>query len=227
MHSANGQIVELILEADKVYARISCPPHLIPPPGQYVLASSASLSDPLPVSLFSTESTPSGFIACAPFPSFWTPGTEIVLHGPLGRGFRLPSTARKVALIAFDGTAERLKGLIRPALSQGAAVTLVSEADETGLPEEVEVQPLAALEEALRWADYAALDVLRENLAGVWERLGGERQVWAGKEAQVLVRTPLPCAGIAECGVCAVSVKAGWRLACKDGPVFDWGEVVG
>jgi hypothetical protein len=132
-----------------------------------------------------------------------------------------------VALIAFNGTAERLKGLIRPALSQGAAVTLVSEADETGLPEEVEVQPLAALEEALRWADYAALDVLRENLAGVWERLGGERQVWAGKEAQVLVRTPLPCAGIAECGVCAVSVKAGWRLACKDGPVFDWGEVVG
>lgn len=225
MHAGRGQVVELILDAEEAHARIACPAHLIPQPGQYVLASSASLSDLLPVPLFSTESTPWGFTACAPIPSFWAPGTDLALHGPLGRGFRLPSAARKVALIPFDGTAARLKGLVRPALHQGAAVTLVSDADETGLAEEVEVQPFAALEEVLAWAEYAAWDVLRESLPGLRERLGGERRVWAGKEAQILVRTPVPCGGIAECGACAVPVKSAFRLACKDGPVFDWREV--
>ena len=43
------------------------------------------------------------------------------------------------------------------------------------------------------------------------------------EQAQVLVRTPLPCGGIAACGVCAVHLTGSsrdYRLACKDGPVF-------
>lgn len=225
MHSGCGQVIELILESDEVQARIACPPPLIPAPGQYLLASSASFLDPLPVPLFSTESTPLGFIACAPIPKTWTPGAEIALRGPLGRGFALPPSARKVALIPFDGKADRLKALIRPALQQGAGVALVSDLDVERLSDEVEVQPFSLLEEVLAWADYAAFDVLRENLPGLRERLGGSSQVWAGKEAQVLVRTPMPCGGVAECGVCAVTLKSGWKLACKNGPVFDWAEI--
>lgn len=227
MHTAQGQVVELLLENGIRRARISCPANLIPAPGQYLLAGSASLLDPLPVPLFSTESTPFGFTAAPPIPAEWAPGTTLPLRGPLGRGFTLPHAARKVALIPFDGAADRLKGLIRPALSQGAAVTLVSEADEAELPEVVEVQPFTALEEVLAWAEYAAFDVLRESLPGLKERLGGLNQAAAGKEAQVLVQTPVPCGGIGECAACAVTLKSGWKLACKEGPVFEWGEVFG
>ncbi|MEW6288010.1 MAG: hypothetical protein AB1509_17505 [Chloroflexota bacterium] len=225
MHAGHGQVVELILEDGEVRARISCPPHLIPAAGQYLLASCASSFDSLPVPLFSTESTPSGFIACAPIPKAWTPGVELALRGPLGRGFLLPPSARKVALIPFDEDASRLRALVAPALKQGAAVVLLGDSDMGGLPDEVEVQPFSLLEDVLAWADYAAFDVLRENLPGLRERLGGSSQVSAGKEAQVLVRTPLPCGGVAECGVCAVTLKSGWKMACKDGPVFDWREV--
>jgi hypothetical protein len=33
----------------------------------------------------------------------------------------------------------------------------------------------------------------------------------------------MPCAGIAECGACAVPGGGwgGWKLACQHGPVFD------
>lgn len=225
MHTGKGQVLELLLENGHHEARISCPADLVPSPGQYLLAGTASSFDPLPVPLFSTESTPLGFTACAPFPASWAPGTEVVLRGPLGHGFDLPLSARKVALIPFDEVPSRLKGLIRPALGRGAAVVLVSGSDGASLPDEVEVQPLSALGEVLAWADYAAFDVSRGKLPEFREMLGKVRQLPAGNDAQVLVRTPVPCGGIADCGVCAVLLKSSPKLACKDGPVFALGEV--
>jgi NAD(P)H-flavin reductase len=50
-------------------------------------------------------------------------------------------------------------------------------------------------------------------------------QLSVKQEAQVLVRTSIPCGGIADCGVCAVMTKSNWKLACKDGPVFDLKEL--
>lgn len=225
MHTGTGQVLELILENGQRLARISCPADLVPAPGQYLLAGAASSSDPLPVPLFFTESAPSGFIASAPLPETWLPGQEIALRGPLGRGFELPATSRKVALVPFHESADRLKGLIRPALGEGAAVVLVADEEMVHLPDEVEIQPFSVLEEVLAWADYVAFDVSRENLTGLRERLEKVKQVPAGREAQVLVRTPVPCGGVAECGVCAVKLKSSPKLACKDGPVFDLREI--
>ena len=225
MHTGKGQVLELILESGLRHAQISCPADMVPSPGQYLLAGIASPSDPLPVPLFSTESTPGGFIASAPIPDFWTPGTIITLRGPLGRGFELPGSARKLALVPFDVSPARLRSLIQPALKQGAAVVLVSDSDGERLHDEVEVQPFSVLEDVLAWADYIAFDVGRERLPELRERLGGKKQVSVKGDAQVLVYTPVPCGGIAECGVCAVVTKSSWKLACKDGPVFDLEEL--
>ena len=93
------------------------------------------------------------------------------------------------------------------------------------LPGDVEIQPLSALEDVLKWADYIAVDVMRENLPGLKERLDGRNQWPALREAQVLVHTQMPCGAVAECGVCAVTTKSSWKLACKDGPVFDLSEI--
>lgn len=222
MYTGKGQVVELILENGFRHARISCAANLIPSPGQYLLAGSASSSDPLPVSLFSTESTLKGFITCAPIPEPWTPGTEVTLRGPLGRGFSLPPFARKVALIAFDDSPSRLQELLRTALKQGASVVVVSNSNENQLPNEVEVQPLSAMGDVLGWADYTAFDVARENLFELRQVVGEQYRMSVKGDAQVLIRTPMPCGGIAECGVCAVTLKSNWKLSCKDGPVFEW-----
>ena len=229
MKSGKGQVIEIYLDAG---ARISCPPELIPAPGQYLLASDASDS-PLPVPLYYTDSAPEGsamatwrhFICAPPLPEFWMPGRQISLRGPLGRGFVIPASARKIALVAFDDAPLRLRGLIRPALKQGAAVVLVTDFTVENLSDEVEAQPLSALQDVLGWADFAAFDVARVNLFELKERLRAMKQLPAACEAQVLIRTAVPCGGVADCGVCAVSLKSGWQLACKDGPVFDLREI--
>jgi NAD(P)H-flavin reductase len=222
MHMGKGRVIEVILAEGCRYARISCPENLVPAPGQYLLASDGS-SSPLPVPIFYTDSAPRGFIA--PAPDLWNPGQAIHLRGPLGRGFTLPVSARNVGLVAFDDTPARLRGLVQPALKQDASVVLLCDSSVDDLSAEVEVQPLAALDEILQWADYLAVDVDRENLSQLKERLGGRNQLSAVRDAQVLIRTSMPCGGVAECGVCAVVTRSGWQMACKDGPVFDWREI--
>lgn len=222
MHTGTGALTELILEDGCRYARLSCPESLIPAPGQYLLASDASNS-PLPVSIFYTDSTPGGFIALAAV--HWEPGDELYLRGPLGRGFSLPPSARKVVLVAYDDVPARLRGLIRLALQQNAAVVLVCSSDIDSLPDEVEVQPLAGMLDALQWADYTAIDVSREKLPELKQWMLEQKQAAAANRVEVLIRTPMPCGGIADCAVCAVITKSSWTMACKDGPVFDWREI--
>jgi len=224
MHTGKGQVLELILADGWRYVRVSCPQNLIPAPGQYLLASDGSDS-PVPLPLFYTDSAPQGFMAAAPATAAWTPGMMLHLRGPLGRAFSLPLAARRVGLVAFDDSPARLRGLIEPALKQGAAVVLVSGSAPANLPNDVEVQPLSVLKDILEWADYAAFDIARENLQLLRERLGKWNRLAGGMGAQVLIRTAIPCGGIAECGVCAVMLKSEWKLACKDGPVFDWQDI--
>jgi dihydroorotate dehydrogenase electron transfer subunit len=131
-----------------------------------------------------------------------------------------------VALVALGETVARLKPLLTIALEQNAAVVLVSDLNLFDLPSEVEIQPLSGLEEIIRWADFLAIDIPRESLAGLREKLGINGQSKVAFEAQVLLHSPMPCGGIAECGVCSVPVRRGWKMACKDGPVFDLRELV-
>jgi NAD(P)H-flavin reductase len=222
MHTGTGRIVELLLEDGCQYARISCPENLIPGPGQYLLAGHGPESL-LPVPIFHTDSAPQGFIG----PAFdnWKPGELLALRGPLGRGFSLPISARKVGLVAFDSPPSRLRGLIPPALRQKASIVLLSNSSADHLPDVVEVQPVSAMHEIFQWADYVALDVDRANLKVLMDKLGELTPYSALVTAQLLVRTPMPCGGIAECGVCAITTKSDWKLVCKEGPVFNLGEI--
>lgn len=221
MKTAKGSVEETYLDGS---ARIACPPELTPAPGQYLLAHADASSDPLPVSLFSSDSTSNGFRSAPPLPHGWHPGDLLTIRGPIGHGFSIPHAARKAALIAFDDSPARLRGLISVALKQGAEIVLVSDLAAEDLPEIIEVQPLKAMLDILQWADYAAVDAARENLNRLRGMLGEQNQAGLKCEAQVLVRTQMPCGALAECGVCAVMFHHEWRMACKDGPVFNLKE---
>ena len=224
MQTGKGQVLELILQDGLPHARLTCTENLVPAPGQYLLVGDDESGSALPVSIFFMDSAPQGFIASAPIPDSWNPGRELYLRGPFGRGFLLPVSARKVGLVAFENSPARLHGLIQPALQQDAAVVLVSDLRIDHLPDDVEMLPLSALSEIIQWADYIAFDAARGSLPELREGLLKRRQT--SFDAQVLVHTPVPCGGVAECGVCAVTVKSGWKMACKDGPVFDWKELL-
>lgn len=220
MHIGQGIIKELTLWDGMTAAWIACPPNLIPAPGQYLLAHAAGSDAPLPASVFAAGFQPGAFLAAPPVPGSWTPGMRLNLRGPLGRGFSLPANARRVALIAWNGHAGLLS-LVAAAFEQGAALTFLADNPPEELPLQIESQPLSAVDEVMEWADYAALGVDRAELPEIRERFGALDQARVGNEAQVLVSAPMPCGGVAECGVCAVQAREGWRMACKDGPVFN------
>jgi NAD(P)H-flavin reductase len=228
MQIAHSSVDEIYINGWRT-ARITCLQALIPAPGQYLLAQTAPTADsPLPVSVSMAATSPNGFYAAAPLPVAWTPGTTLALKGPLGRGFQFPAAARKVLLASWSGSVGRVLSLLEACQRQGAEVALIAESAPQGIPLSVEVLPPAVLPEAARWADYAALDMPREQIESLLASppLSESLPLLSGY-AQLLVVTPVPCGGMAECGVCAVNTRNGIRLACKDGPVFELGELVG
>ncbi|MGW8250814.1 MAG: iron-sulfur cluster-binding protein [Anaerolineales bacterium] len=219
MRQHTGQVREITSEVSgQVSALIACPPQAVPPPGCYTLASSSDSVIGAPLFLMTEHEA--GFVAAAPVPGNWEPGTQLELRGPLGNGFSLPAEARRVALAALGGTVSRLLPLAKIALRQQIAVSLFSDARLPPLPSELEASPLAALGEGLAWADFLAVDLALEELPNLKERLGLNPLIDFQPVGQALILAPMPCAGLADCGVCALHTRRGWKLACKDGPVF-------
>ena len=216
-----GTVVELMLVSGLPAARISCAPGLIPAPGRYVLAYAEGSLSPLATWLYAFRAKEDGFICASPAPPEWRPGNRLYMRGPLGCGFEPPAAAKRVALVAVGHTTARLLALVETALRGDASVTLVCDDAPEELPLQIEVQPMRALAEVCRWSDYAAFDVSRERLPELMKVLGEQPLSAVGGEAQVLVETPMPCGGLADCGVCTVRTRKGPVLACKDGPVFD------
>jgi dihydroorotate dehydrogenase electron transfer subunit len=225
MPSASVRITDLYLEENGLMSgRITLPENLKPESGQYLLASSADAYEPAPLALFASGAWLEDRLPVAPpLPPAWAVGSELSVRGPLGKGFQMPGSARRVALAAPAGPAHSLLPLLNLAVARGADVVLYTdEPIPQNLALAVEVSPLNQLAQAPTWADYLALELPADRLPQVDSLLGLD-QIPGGRcpcLAEVLVRTPMPCGGVAECGVCGVHSGGGWRLACKDGPVF-------
>jgi hypothetical protein len=217
----NGTMLERFLEEGRAAGRIACPPALVPAAGQYLLAYDPASDDALAVPLFPAGSTPDGFLVAPPLPPSWNPGRSLSLRGPFGHGFRLPVSTRRVALLALDGNPALLLPLLNPSLAQDASVAIACDISPADLPDAVEIHPLKSWNEVWKWADYVAVSVQRENWPPWRAKLATAGQAAGPREAQALIVTSMPCGGLADCGVCALSVALESKLICKDGPVFD------
>jgi NAD(P)H-flavin reductase len=227
MQTWTSRVTELILDAaSRTEARFSCPAGFRLLPGQYLHACDPRDVDAaLSCTVFPSEIGQGSLVAAAPVPPGWAPGIELSLRGPLGQGFRLPPGARRVALAALGDNAARLLPLAKAALSSEASTAIYTDAALPGLPVSLEIFPLAALPEALTWADFLAFDLPLQKLDSLRDCLGLPRGQALPCPAQALILAPMPCAATAECGVCAVPSGRRWKLACQDGPVFDLKEI--
>ncbi|TES93226.1 MAG: hypothetical protein E3J88_00415 [Anaerolineales bacterium] len=237
MNLFSGTVSKIELGEDRgLRAVISCPTQFIPEPGQYLQAHSISDRDAVTAfSLFPGDQPGedhgdpmSSFTAAPPIPLHWQPGDTLTLRGPLGQGFSIPENTKHVGLVALGDTVSRLLPLSSPIINAGGEVALFSDTPLPRLPTQVEANPLKALADALTWADFLAFDGPLETFKDVRNFLGLSYQDPLPCPAQALVYTPMPCGGMADCGVCAVKWKGKkYKLACKDGPVFQWDLVGG
>jgi len=161
------------------------------------------------------------FTTASSIPGSWQPGDVLSLRGPLGRGFQLPEGLRRLALCAFGPLSDHLLPLAGSVLAQDGEVALFTDGDFSPLPARIEVNRLSDLPDACKWADLMACSVPLEGFSAAAERL--DQLAPAACPTQILTYAQFPCAAMAACGVCALYVKTGQsRLACQDGPVFDW-----
>ncbi len=225
MASGTATIIELRLETNGMSGVISCPPGLRPAPGQYLTASSADPGEVFNAIIFPSRINNGTLSIAAPLPAHWKIGMELALRGPLGKGFKMPALTRRVALSSPNGSPDRLLPLAYQALTQKAAVAIYAQTSPAWLPTEVEILPLDLLPEAVLWADFIALEINRDGLPLLRDRLGLKPFDRLSCPTQVLVTMPMPCSGLAECGVCAVHTRDGLALACSDGPVFEFNQI--
>jgi hypothetical protein len=218
-----GRVREIRLGASgHVEVAIACQAHAIPQAGQYVLAKEKDDRQVvLSTLLYQVEKSNQGFWATPLNEVSWSPGMGLDLAGPLGHGFDLPSNLQRLGLVASGETVSRLLPLIRQTSLSHTGVALFTDLSVPVLPAAVEVYPLTSFKEALDWPDFLALDVPLTYLERLRQELGLVNGAILPCPAQVLVTTPLPCTGLAQCGACAIRSRRGWKLVCEDGPVFD------
>jgi hypothetical protein len=218
-----GRVNEIRLGSGKnVEICVVCPESVVPDAGQYVLAF--DLDDPdavLSIPLFMSENYYQGFWGTPLFPVNWAPGTKLNLVGPLGHGFNLPRNIHRLGLVALGETVSRLLPLVQLASQTHAGMTLFTDLSLPRLTAALEAYPLSSLKDSLDWPDFLALDVPLETLSELRATFGFSNRDVLPCPAQGLVTTPIPCAGMAQCGACAVPARRGWKLVCEDGPVFD------
>jgi Iron-sulfur cluster binding domain of dihydroorotate dehydrogenase B len=218
-----GRVREIRLDVNgQLELSIVCPAGAVPCAGRYLMA--IDQDDELAIlriPLFTVESTPHGFWAAPLQPVNWSPGTNLELEGPLGHGFDLPTTVRRLGLVAMGETVSRLMPLVQSAVKIRASITLFTDLKLPRLPAAVEVHPVNSVKDDLDWPDFLALDVPLERLDELRFVLSVPDGAIMPCPAQVLFTTPMPCAGKAQCGVCAIHGRRGWKIACQDGPVFE------
>jgi len=206
-------------------AVISLPSGKKAKPGQYFQAHRIKDEQAvLPITLYPggmTNKSDSNIFTTSPsIPPNWQPGDELLLRGPLGKGFQLPRQTSRFALAALDVSCTHLLPLASQVLGTGGEVALFTNHSTPHLPAQVEISPLAGLENALLWANFLAVCGTPEQVAKLKTELYPKQQMPC--PAQALILIPMPCGGLGACGVCALHDHKGQTLlACEDGPVFD------
>lgn len=197
------------------------PSHTLP--GQYYLAFAEGTSQVLPVPLFPFSEDKNGMVLCGMIQPAWQRGTPLLLQGPYGKIFTHCLKSSRLAIFAVERTLqERLYSLVIPAIEQGADVVWIADELSIDLPPQVEILKESELKVAIAWSEGCAIALPQakvSNLPGIMNISTADQS-----KVEVFVDAPMMC-GNAQCGVCAIETRRGWKLVCKDGPVFPYGEL--
>ncbi len=166
-------------------------------------------------------------------------GDGVNLISPLGRGFEVPATARRLLLVTDTAHLPILLPLAQ-SRNQGFSVALLLSAPTAAdlypiqmLPPELEIHlvtadgsaghpgsPLDPFPDLVRWADCVCI-AQEPAIYPAMAEIVREVRIRPGQHfAQALI-VPAAVCGVGACQGCAVEVARGTKLACTDGPVFD------
>ncbi|OGC34681.1 hypothetical protein A2311_05565 [candidate division WOR-1 bacterium RIFOXYB2_FULL_48_7] len=165
-------------------------------------------------------------------------GENLDLFGPLGTGFQLDSQRNKHLLVGGGmgsapllALAERLTGQVSILLGAKTAANILAEADYNKLGHNVAV----ITDDGSKGKKGLVSDLLLERISqdsvvyacGPKSMLRAVAEIcWQKKvDCQISMEERMAC-GIGACKGCAVKTKGGYKMACKDGPVFKGEDII-
>lgn len=194
--------------------------------GQIWLGVYDPLVELLPTVLVPGMAEKGEWLLAGSIPVGWQPGMQLRLRGPLGHGFTLPRSVRRVAFVSLDERVHMLIPLMYHAIGRAAEVVYCGIRSPLHLPEQVEVFALHQWEEWWKWADYVAVQGTLSAAAVFFKKIEIKYSLRNRQKAlEVMIRQPFFCGGMAECGVCAVPSRKGWLLICQNGAVLDASQI--
>jgi dihydroorotate dehydrogenase electron transfer subunit len=175
-------------------------------------------------------------------------GEALNIFGPLGNGFRIEADARNLLLIAGGIGIAPLCFLVDTALKAGKAVTLINGAPTADclLPFSINqglfdagVSPTSinvfnATEDGSEGFKGLATDLIPAYLDGIDQifacgpdamyRTMSRMPELKDRPVQISLEIMMGC-GVGVCYGCTIKTRSGLKQVCKDGPVFELGEV--
>lgn len=228
MKTHSTRIISLEQVNGDLCVRINPQPYLHALPGQFFQAFAVGEDALLPTLLYPCRDERDSLLLSGSIPKNWQPGTELHLRGPRGNGFHLPPLARRIALTTLDKVSiNRILPLAGIALQSGANVTLFTDTSQSDLAPEVEVLPLEELSGIKEWADAFAAVLQPQELSTLLQKLDFSPGKKIPFEGQIMLDVPMICDEVSTCGLCAVKTSKGWKMVCKDGPVFPLEDLIG
>jgi dihydroorotate dehydrogenase electron transfer subunit len=173
-------------------------------------------------------------------------GELVDLFGPLGKGFEIYLSSRNLLLVAGQTGYAPFRALADQAIATGRKVTLIigykigplifpdhlfppeikiASATEDGskgyrgmVTDLLSAPSLAA--EFIPWADQVFIcgPLSMYKAIAMSKKLGD-------KPTQVLLETVMGC-GVGACLSCSIETRQGRKLVCKDGPVFEFNDIL-
>jgi len=168
-------------------------------------------------------------------------GEYVDLLGPLGNGFEIRQGSQKLLLIAGGIGVAPLVALAEEGAQAGLSVKLVMGAETAAklYPQDFihgGVEVICATDDGSAGEKGQATDFL-PSLADwadqifacgpipMYRKMSEMGSLLGDKPAQVLLEQVMGC-GVGACRGCAVMTNKGIKLVCKDGPVFQLGEII-
>jgi len=168
-------------------------------------------------------------------------GEPVDLFGPLGKGFEIYPLSRNLLLIAGGAGVAPLVALVEQAIAKGLKVKLVIGEKNVAkiYPERLlpsGIKPVVTTEDGSLGQKGMVTDVLPQLVPEadqifvcgplpMYRAIAKMGKKLGNKPTQVLLETVLGC-GVGACLSCSIETKSGRKLVCKDGPVFEFGDIL-
>ncbi len=148
----------------------------------------------------------------------WQIGKNILVRGPIGNGFHPIGRYGKILFIVPGEVIGSLQPLIDIAIQSQKSLAISNKNNNWRIHPEAEIILIEDIDFAISWADFIYLECARNELKNFQDLINKIKHHHTPSE--IFIYSPVLCGGNADCMVCSVLTKSGFRRICKDGPVL-------